>query len=337
MATTALLIQGPLVSVGRDGAHAHEKAHSVSVDTVGLVQQQAEAARRAGFDFVSVSTWNDAEFVGQLAGAAAIDQLTVLDDPLPCPAYDFQPHKDNRIRQAYGCHEGLQALLGRYQPEFIARIRTDQALDLRILREALLASEPGQLRVLGIYRNYFMHVYDFVIAGATADVRQHYEALAAFDYFPFRNYVHSDIFFKDAFAQCRGQAPAAAFFPATSYFLDVQIPMFRHMLGRRLSPLSQAVAQSIVWRGTPLSDVVTGRMIGQEEWLGGHQHELLQTIPSQGVTLSPLNMPHFIALDRMADLGLYNQPLPGRLHRLAARAAGALQTKLRPAPQWRAE
>lgn len=334
MASLALLIQGPLLSIGSEGAHLSDRQRHVTVNTIRHLTHQCELARAAGFSFISLSTWRSDPLLDQLPVSLPVDQLTLLDDPIPCKAYDYQPVKDNRIRQFYGCHEGVKALHSAVRPDFLARIRTDQTLDFNLLAKTLQRSMPGQLRVLAIGRKRCTHVFDFIIGGTTDDVERHYTALAAFDYFPLHDHIHFDIFFKDAWAECQSLAPATAFVPRTPYFLDVQIPVFRHMFDIRLVPMPLALTQSICWRGSTLEEsYLRDAMVGLEEWEAGYKSAFLSSIP-RGVRLTNLNLPRLVNVPRMIQLGLIESVPPGPLHRHVAKAASFIRTRMSDTRCW---
>lgn len=334
MDSVGLLIQGPMISRGRTGADPYDRT-IVEINTIADVRATVAAARDAGFGPIVLSTWAGTAAVDEAADIRGLDRFLPLSDPLPCPAHDYQKYKDNRVRQAFGCLEGMRSLKSLAAVTYAARIRTDQQLDLSRLFEETRTSAPGELRVMALRRGRIAHLQDFLIAGTTADVLRHYEGLAACNFFPFHNDVHYDMFFKDAYGVLRDRIPAEAFLPATYYTLDVQVPLFRHMFAHRLQPLSSALARSVVWRGRSfLPEYFDSRMILRDEWLNAARPAALAALPRRGIRLTRWNRPYFVDVRRMTDLGLSRDSDAGPVRRFAARLAGGLRVGLGGAIRW---
>lgn len=334
MDSVGLLIQGPMISRGRTGADPFDRT-VVEVNTVADVQATVDAARDAGFAPIVLSTWTGGPATDAAAGIRGLDRFLPLPDPLPCPAHDYQKYKDNRIRQAFGCLAGIRAIAALGEPPFAVRVRTDQRSDLHRLIEEVRTSRPDELRVMALRRGRIAHLQDFVIGGTTSDVLRHYEGLASCDYFPFHNDVHYDMFFKDAYGSLRDRIEPEAFLPRTYYTLEVQVPLFQHMFGRRLQPLSSDLARSVVWRGRPFApEYFASRMILRDEWLDGGRAAALSALPRRGLRLTRLNRSYLVDVERMADLKLAPRTAVGPWRRTVARLAGGLHVRLGGAVRW---
>lgn len=336
MPNVGLVIQGPLVSVGRSGANPEDLSKSHRFDTLADVKHAVAVARTSGFSPIFVSTWKSSTHSDIDEQLPDTDATLFLNDPIPCAAWAMQKEKDNRIRQAIGCAVAVSRMCDSHSPDFIVRVRTDQWLDFAALRAAVSESRPGELRVLGIWRPRAVQLIDFVIGGTAVEVKRHYDALCAFDCHSFHDHIHFDMFFKDAYACLHSEVAPEFFFPKTSYVLHEQLPIFRFMYARRLRPLPIEVIRSVRWRGDAFTEAyIHEHFLDMRAYSTWGMHYLLENLPRRGVVTSSRTLPHFIDLSRMRSLGLASTtPVQSWVPKSCARFEAMIATQFRRAARW---
>jgi|CXWL01.1.fsa_nt_gi hypothetical protein len=264
MKKIGLIIQGPLVSVGKDGRRAH--IQKTTLGEAGFIQYDCrENITRVIRDFcdlfevVVISTWDsEREARDVWEGAAVVS----LPDPGEIQREVYTVRSRNKYRQFIGIRHGLIELQKLASVDYVVRIRTDQYLDLRALVASLQESvrehgEDSRLYVPFTRPDDFF-VHDIYLAASVQTMRDFLDATIAFDCYEFISCVHRDMILKYAYAKYRDDinVPEWAYFPwwppcgASKETKKIFSFMFMHVC----TPLSSEVFRSVFWRGSALSE-----------------------------------------------------------------------------------
>lgn len=263
MRRIGLIIQGPLLSVGKDGRAAHAKKKGMRENQMIRYNCRDNIQRIIDdfgdlFDSIVVSTWeNEIESNDTWSGATVV----TLPDPgeVNRDAYDHRSR--NKYRQFLGIRQGVTALKEVGNIEYVVRIRTDQYLNLRTLVSALervvSCQEPGAIYVPFVRPDDFF-VHDIYLAGRVDAVAALCDAALAFDMFEFIPCVHREMVLKYAYLAYPNRigVPGAAYFPwwppcgASAETKRIFAFMFTHVF----IPLPPEVFRTVEWRGTALNE-----------------------------------------------------------------------------------
>ena len=257
-----LIIQGPLLSVGKDGQRAHIPKVVLGEDGFVTYDCRDNIARIVSefghlFDKIVVSTWEsevrpDDHWDGV--------ELLALPDPGEVRRTKFTSRSRNKYRQFFGILGGLKRLDEAYIG-YAVRIRTDQYLDLEKLVNSLkmhgMQDDPKRIWV-PFTRPADFFVHDIYLAGHTGSLIGFCEAMLSFDQFEFIWCVHREMVLKYAYLQYRAQigVPDWAYFPhwPPSGAAAETKRIFSHLFRTVFTPLDRDIFTSVQWRGTLLSN-----------------------------------------------------------------------------------
>ncbi|WNO03716.1 WavE lipopolysaccharide synthesis family protein [Rhodoferax mekongensis] len=282
-----LVIQGPMVSAGNSGAGTQTQAFDCNTNVQRLID-----TTRAVVDGYVLSTWH-----GQ-AVTVRDEKLEVLQlqDPGPQQTF-FSDAPNNELRQAYGCLEGVRQAIGRFSPDYILRVRTDQYVDIPTLLDHMLQVDElfDDFRASGQSGFLFFpnmlswspySVGDFFIGGHASDMLRFFDSQVRYSKHSLVNakpWVHSDIILRHAYGNLRGKldVPEDRYFPnlVPAFRLDLHAPpsnfkyhpemlsLWRELLNHSISLFPRAATDKLEWRGARFE---TGRHSAGEfyqEWL----------------------------------------------------------------------
>lgn len=264
MEKIGLVIQGPLVSIGKSGYTAHiPKAKLVEDDIVHYdcrqnIQKIIDDFGEL-FDAIVISTWDNELRPGdQWRGA------TVVSMPDPGGIKIKNSHKDpNKYRQFIGIKRGLAELEKMSKVDYVVRIRTDQYLDLGKLVHSFIEStsgegyNPGTVFVTAMRQDVFF-VHDFYFASSFRTMKKFCDAILAYDMYEFASAAHTEIPIKHAYVLYGHTigVPDWAYFSHFSPFgvSAVTEKIFTFMFENIYIPLDLKVFLSVVWRGSPFDE-----------------------------------------------------------------------------------
>lgn len=252
-----LIIQGPMMSVGRHGLTAGMKPQEVS--NQHIVQFDCHETVRHlissygdVFARIVLVTWKG-EVKAAIEGA---DVLEVLDTTRALKFRDGVPNEvvavNNKLRQMYLIRVGLNHLAERGQLDGVLKVRTDQELDLeeavtRLSKE--LESEAPRMLVSRTFPSGRFQDFYF---GTSLDQMSDFVESYLRNYVEFHESIHDDIPLRVAY---------------NSKYLKLRRPLwwFFHDMGhkeilatfsrRYLAPFSQKLLQNLKWRGTRYEDL----------------------------------------------------------------------------------
>jgi hypothetical protein len=254
-----LVIQGPLLSVGRNGGQLHETPAQL-VQQGGLVrfdcrQNIQQLIDRYGslFAMVVVSTRED-----HLQSGDGWRGAVLVAEPDIGAAKIVDSYKDNnKFRQFRTTLRGLEELQAAGIGHAV-KIRTDQHVDLdalvRSYRDGCIRSDrdPQAIFASAIHRPTYM-LHDLYFAARTDTLASFCESILAYDRFEFMASVHRDMVLKHAYARYRDRigVPERAYFPVwpPNGVSAGTRRIFDYMFEEVFRPLDPAIFRSTVWRG----------------------------------------------------------------------------------------
>lgn len=264
MKKIGLIIQGPLVSTGKDGAKAH--IPKTVLGEIGFVHYDCrENIQKIIDDFgglfeaIVISTWDNEIRPGDVWSGATV---VSLPDPGEVKRDEHSNRSRNKYRQFLGIRCGLIELEKNADIEYVVRIRTDQYLDLRELVDSFFARlekavSPEDIIGVPFTRPDDFFVHDIYLASRVQTLRKFCDAMLAFDMHEFIFCVHREMVLKHAYVNYRNiiavrdrdyfpQWPPMGASTGTKR-------IFAFMFERVFVPLDPGVFRSVVWRGSPLS------------------------------------------------------------------------------------
>lgn len=259
--TFGLIIQGPLVSIGRTGGQTHvlksdlEKqggfVHYDCRDNINRIIQDFGDL----FQTIVISTWES-----ELQSNDVWTKATVIASPDPgdIKRHGYTTRSRNKHRQFISLKAGLGEM-EKAAPDLVIKIRTDQYLDLRGLIDSYLqqldiASDPDNLIGVPLVRsdNYLTHDLYFIATRNT--LNKFCDALLAFNRYEFSWCVHRDMLLKHAYINYRQVigVPDWAYFPIWPPLGASRETkkIFSFMYKNIFVPLGPAVYKTVVARGS---------------------------------------------------------------------------------------
>ncbi|WP_343347815.1 hypothetical protein WJT74_05535 [Sphingomicrobium sp. XHP0239] len=252
----ALVIQGPLISEGKDGkAFSREgtgkviKEEIVRHDCRDEIQSTISKYRYLFDDRIVISTWNDG--VPFTVEGATILRLDDEGNDAGRRRGDTQL-RYNIFRSYRSAKAGVDEAVRKFSPDYIIRIRSDQSLDLSSISKAIESEDPKYLWAPGCYRADF-GLMDFYFAGSTSAMVDFHDSLLPRDLriFCSRN-VHLDIPLKMIFAEADSDDFPYCF-PIRSRidsFPNRTAELIDKLYDQKVRLLGIEVIKSLRWRGS---------------------------------------------------------------------------------------
>lgn len=290
MAKYALLIQGPLLSIGKAGHIAEVKKRSLGKDEFISYDCRNNISKLVSdfgdlFDRIVVSTWENEVKAGDVWPGV---EIVAEPDPGEVKRDEYVPRSINKYRQFIGIQNGLKVLKNS-SIDYVVRIRTDQYLDLRELISLLNSQEEKndtyeKIFVPFVRRDDFF-VHDIYLAGTVQGLEKFCEAMIAYKKFEFIWCVHREMVLKHAFVNYKEYIKVKdsdyfTWWPSLGSSKATK-KIFSFMFDNIFVPFPPAVFRTVVWRGTKLSE----------------EHIRLQKIDSESTSVRKnlVNVPSFIS------------------------------------------
>lgn len=254
-----LVIQGPLLSIGRAGNNLHASPDQLRKEG-GVLQYDcreniAKLIKDFGFlfDKAVVSTWDN-----EVKEGDGWEGATLVSAPDPGGIKQEGHYKDNnKHRQFVSTLNGLLEL-EKEGIEYAVKVRTDQYMDI----EGLLASFFAEMekrgdnsRAIGatvVYPPTFL-LHDLYFASTLKAMKEFCEAVIAYNKFEFISSVHREMVLKYAYVHYRESigVPDSAYFPfSPPGGVSVSTrKIFDYMFANVFYSLDPAVFYSTLWRG----------------------------------------------------------------------------------------
>lgn len=281
----ALIIQGPVISVGRSGrTHIRKDAEVTDADIVrhdcraDIRRLAAEAAPHFTGGVV-VSTW---------AGDAAVDAPCPVirseesSVPVPRRGDDLHPllRGNNKLKQFHLIARGLDAL---GDADAVLKVRTDQFLDIgRAAAElaARVAADPQRIYTVQFHTSYFFN--DYYFGGATevfADLVRSYLD----DYQEMHESIHVDVPLRASLCSRHLRTLVPPTEADNPMLVEGLLKAFHY---NYLGSFSGDLMASVVWRGAPLDPLMHPRVfqplpalpVGRRSMTAGESAAFAETV-----------------------------------------------------------
>jgi hypothetical protein len=260
-----LLIQGPILSVGRTGKTFYtplSKDSFVNYDChPNLIKLVSDFGNR--FCKIYIITWDNELIDTSVFLNFKNCEVVQLKNPTPNIIIDnqqFPTDFNNKYKQFYALTKGA-ALTESKKGEYIVKTRTDQYLDLDLLlkehKEYLLEDKRNRNKIFVPYvfrENYL--VSDFYFVAEKEIFIKFTSSMLWGDYLEFNSSVHLDMSLKYAFLHFRDQL----MIPDRTFFLNSfrkninrdKVILQNFLTANVYSAFSESIVDSIIWRGQSL-------------------------------------------------------------------------------------
>lgn len=204
-----LVIQGPMTSFGLSGSQFGRGKYSQSIESLvevdcrkNVIQMATEAVKI--FDAVAICTWTAPDLDSFSVNLPKGVSFLALDDPggrkgkyKGRDSAEVTFYSNNKVRQFFGIESALK-LIRSHSIDFAVKIRTDQSIDLHLLRKELnvfkLKNKGDFFFVPYILKSVPWAIPDFYIAGQVDRFLTLCQLMQSD--FEFHSNVHRDLFFK---------------------------------------------------------------------------------------------------------------------------------------------
>ena len=257
MKKIGLVIQGPLISIGRTGDKLHQSPEQLKREG-GVLHYDCRpninriiAEFGPLFDAIVVSTWDN-----ELKPGDAFPGATIVSALDPGGIKQENHYKDNnKFRQFISTLNGLNELEKR-GIEHAVKIRTDIYLDLRGLIDSFAAGARGNPRAIGatvVHPQTFL-LHDLYFMATVDSLKRFCEGILAHDKFEFIPSVHREMILKHAYAEYKDEigVPDSAYFPMwpPGGVSKETRKVFEHMFKNVYFSLDPELFRKTLWRGT---------------------------------------------------------------------------------------
>ncbi|MBX4199185.1 WavE lipopolysaccharide synthesis family protein [Candidatus Parcubacteria bacterium] len=253
-----LVIQGPLMSIGRAGNRLHDTPEQLAKDG-GIVHFDCrENIQRIVDDFghlfdeIVVSTWDN-----EVKEGDGWKGVKLVSAPDPGGLKQVGHYKDNnKFRQFLSTLNGLKEL-EKSGIDYAIKTRTDTYLDIKKLVDSFLADVESNTNSRAIYATAIQPstflLHDLYFASTTKAMIEFCEAILAYDRFEFISSVHREMVLKHAYSEYREVigVPDYAYFP---FYPPVGVSadtrkIFDYMFTHVFFSIDPDVFWSTLWRG----------------------------------------------------------------------------------------
>jgi hypothetical protein len=258
MRKIGLVIQGPLLSIGRTGNNLHaspEKLQKeggvIRYDCRGNINRIIEEFGHL-FDEIIISTWDEEVKPGESFPGAKL-----ISAPDPGGIKQVGHYKDNnKHRQFISTLNGINEL-EKSGIDYVIKTRTDISLPLDKLLESFFAHDTTKIGATVVHPTTFL-LHDLYFVAELKVLKKFCEAIEAYDKFEFIPSVHRDMILKHAYLEYRSQigVPDWAYFPfypPSGISVNTR-KIFDYMFEHVYFSLSPEVFRETLWRGTPFPE-----------------------------------------------------------------------------------
>ena len=271
----ALLIQGPLKSVGRSGyTSSVDINHLSSNDIVSYDCRKciSSSIEKYGylFDQIILSTWNDEilEFNDQSIEVYKFSKSKIPKLKDRKWIKNIHVSKNNMLLQFYGCMYGLEKI--KKNINYVVRIRSDQKVNLKYIYEFLKLNKEEDKIYVPKFLKKGPYFEDFYFAGSKNIIMKfikssiskdnkgdiiysdspHIHSLLKFAYFAERKYLTFD----------------QKYFKKYGYRSLEQFIILFHVFNKYFKALPPKILKSVVWRGA--------KFIPTASWISNNTEKL---------------------------------------------------------------
>ena len=257
-----LIIQGPLLSIGRGVSSYKKKAETNENEIISHQCDETIISNIENygnlFERIIISTWKDEKISKKLSeyikskNNVEIYQFSKSDVPeLPKLKVPSSWSKEmssimnvnNNLNQYTGCKLGLVKL---ENVDFVIRVRTDQEINIQKLKEFILEN-PKKIVVPGIFfENYMYQIADFYFGGSYKNILNFFEACSKniFDFSPHINPI--SCLANSKYLDELNMNSEVLYYSKESFQYKI---MQNFVISKALLPSPSSIYQKISWRG----------------------------------------------------------------------------------------
>lgn len=248
-----LVIQGPLMSVGRTGDNLHASPEKLKSEG-GIIHYDCRpnihrVIKEFGhlFDEIVVSVFDN-----QLQPGDVFPGAKIVSAPDPGSIHQAGHYKDNnKFRQFVSTLNGLNEL-EKSEVDYAVKTRTDTYLPFDKLLESFFAGDTKKIGATVVHPPTFL-LHDLYFIAEFEMLKKFCEAILAYDKFEFISSVHREMILKHAFVVYREAigVPDWAYFPAwpPGGVSKKTKKVFDYMFKNVYFSLHPEVFRQTVWRG----------------------------------------------------------------------------------------
>lgn len=258
MKKIGLVIQGPLISIGRTGNKLHETPKQLMQEG-GVIHYDCRnninrIIKEFGhlFDKIVVSTWNN-----EVKPDEHFEGAKLIATPDIGGIKQKGHYKDNnKHRQFISTLNGLNEL-EKNGVDYAVKTRTDIYLDFNKLLESFFAGDTKKIGATVVHPQTFL-LHDLYFMAELKVLKNFCESILAYDKFEFIGSVHREMILKHAYAEYREiiAVPDWAYFPV--YPPDgvslATRKIFDYMFENVYFSLAHEIFKETLWRGTYFPD-----------------------------------------------------------------------------------
>ncbi|MEK7227487.1 MAG: WavE lipopolysaccharide synthesis family protein [Patescibacteria group bacterium] len=249
-----LVIQGPLISIGRTGGKMRQSVEQLQKEG-GVIHYDCreninKIIKEFGylFDEIVISTWDNEVKEGEnFPGAKLVSQ------PDPGGIKQAGHYKDNnKYRQFLSTHLGLVEL-EKDNIDYAVKTRTDIYLDFGKLLGSFFKNDTKKIGATVMHPKTFL-LHDLYFVAELKKLKDFCEAILSFDRFEFIPSVHREMVLKHAYVEYRNKigVPDWAYFPVypPTGVNAATRKIFDYMFENVYFSLPPSIFKETLWRGT---------------------------------------------------------------------------------------
>ncbi len=254
-----LLIQGPILSMGRTGATSSKDLTRDSIVNYECEDLLVTIIKEFGYLFskILIITWQDEKIDEARFSVFKDCRIIKLQDIAPrlvVGKRNLPTDFNNKYKQFYALSQGVEFV----DTEYVVKIRTDQYIDLKMLLEehqsAIKANsaDKDKLYIPFIISSNFL-VSDFYFVSTKKLFSEYVKAMIWNNYLEFNSSVHIDLSLKYAYVHHRDRLRL----PLRTYFLNSfsknnnqdKVTLRNFLSTTVYKLLSVDIYNTIIWRG----------------------------------------------------------------------------------------
>jgi len=307
----ALVIQGPLLSIGKGGHNAHISQNKLKKSDLVCYDCRENIKKLINdfgslFDLIVISTW-DNQIKASDQWPAGV-KIVAKPDPGGIERPGLYKER-NKYRMFTGIKNALDEIDKiNKKIDYVVRIRTDQYLDLweliksffRGLNNTNKNCYRNELIFVPLFRPVDFTVADFYFASTLQAMKKFCNAILSYDNFEFFPNVHREIILKHAYVLYKKKinVPDWAYFPRLPQRGASRKTkrIFRFMFENIYFSLSPETFRSIIFRGSPFTEKYLSSRLRRKDLQSQKERNVYKKI-NQFFLLKKYNVPALASID----------------------------------------
>tara|TARA_B100000161_G_scaffold260320_1_gene227186 strand:- start:59 stop:1033 length:975 start_codon:yes stop_codon:yes gene_type:complete len=254
-----LLIQGPLLSIGRSGKSESldrrgiNSKNIISYDTRKSLDIILKKYSHL-FDQIVISTWNDEtyEYKKEKVEVYKFNKSKVPKLPRLKSISNFHLSQNNMLNQYYGSFLGIKKF--RSDIKFIIKTRTDLIVNLQKIYDFMKFNYEDNTILIPKINNKGAYLEDYYFAGSKKIIKSFFESVTQKDNDGVRVYsesAHKNPLLKFAYFKARTKFPfKEKYFKKYGHGSLEQYFILSYIFYSYFRPLPIDIAKNVVWRGS---------------------------------------------------------------------------------------